>query len=222
MAQDPRQKSVLSGMFSVLARTNSDVSDLRSSPVERTPPDPFERMDRPARDIVRLMADIPVFADLNDRERTVIAEMTHVARCHGGTEIWRDGDRAHWLLMVVQGRIEMRASLLPGVEHQVRAHPPGDVLGTEALFGAEAYNLGAFASERTAVLRIPIVDLRRLLEVGRPAAIKLYVAIIGALGSQVRDATVEVANLLERTSLMPTRGEGISEAVLNDLLSKKP
>jgi len=209
-------------MFGVLTRNKSDASARRSSAVERTAPDPFERMERPVRDIVRLMADIPVCADLSERERTVIAEMAHVARCHGGTELWRGGDRAFWLLMVVQGRIEMRASILPGVEHQVRAHPPGDVLGIEALFGAEAYSLGAFASERTAVLRVPIADLRRFLEVGRPAAIKLYVAIVGALGSQVRDATIEVASLLERTSIMPTRGEGISESVLNDLLTRKP
>jgi len=124
--------------------------------------------------------------------------------------------------MVVQGRIEMRASILPGVEHQVRAHVSGEVLGIEALFGAETYSLGAFASERTAVLRIPIADLRRFLEIGRPAAIKLYVAIVGALGAQVRDATMEVATLLERTSIMPSRGESISEAALNDLLTSKP
>ena len=222
MSDDPRRKSGLSGLFGVLTRAKSDVTTRRPSTAERSVVDPFERMDRPTRDIVRLMADIPVFTDLSERERTVIAEMAHVARCHGGTALWGSGERAHWLLMVVQGRIEMRANLLPGVEHQVRVHLPGDVLGIEALFGSETYSLGAFASERTAVLRIPIVELRQFLEVGRPAAIKVYVAIVAALGMQVLDATMEVAKLLERTSIMPSRGEGISESVLSDLLSKKP
>lgn len=230
MAQDRGAKTGLSGMFGLLGGGKNDTGNgrtseqqaRRTSEAARAESDPFERMERPARDIVRLMADAPVFADLSERDRATIADLAHVARCHGGTSLWNAGDRAHWLVVVVQGRIESRANLLPGVEHPVRVSIPGDVIGIEAIFGAELYHHGCFATERTAVLRIPIVEVRRALELGRPAAIKLYVAIAAALGAQVREATVEVVRLLEKTSIMPARGVGISDGALNDLLNQKP
>ncbi len=226
MATDPRRKSglgVMSGMFGLLGRRGSDVEEASEGPERSAAQDPFERVDRPARDVARLLAESPIFQGLNDRELMMIAEFGHIARCHGGTTCWSAGDPAQYLVQVREGRLEMRVSILPGNDHTVRVAKAGDLLGVEAVFGAPSYHLAAVATERTAVVRLPIAELRRVYEAGRPAAIKLYVAFAGVIGTQVKDATLEVGRLLEKTSIKPTQGSGVgsSELAMKDLLAGK-
>lgn len=221
---DERRKSGIgvSGVFEMLglrkSRATSGVSRAPSETLRPRVPDPMERLQRPARDVARLMGDIPLFSALNARDRDIIAEFTHISRCHGGTPIWTAGDPGLWLLVMLEGRVEMRSRIGPGVEHMVRAHVKGDVVGLEAGLGAETYHLAAFATERSAVLRIAVHELRQVLAVGKPAAVKLFMSLGNALGDRLRAATIEVTDLLERGSVMPALGEAVSSDDLSKLL----
>ncbi len=226
MAADSRRNSglgVMSGMFGLLGRRVSEADSVQEAPERAAAPDVFERVDRPARDVARLLNESPIFQSLNDRELLMIAEFGHIARCHGGTHCWSAGDPAQYLVQVCEGRLEMRVSILPGNDHTVRIARAGDLLGVEAVFGAQNHHLAAIATERTAVVRLQVSELRRHYEAGRPGAIKVYVALAGIIGAQVRDATVEVSRLLEKTSIRPAQGSGVeaTEAAMNDLLSGK-
>jgi CRP-like cAMP-binding protein len=222
---DQRRKSGLggvSGMFGLLTGRRSSASEERrpSSSARPRIHDPMERLPRPPRDIARLMADIEAFGELNTRDREVLADISHIARCHGGTAVWTAGDPAMWMMVIVEGRIEMRARIGPGVEHMVRSHVKGDIVGVEAGLGAETYHLNAFASERTAVLRVSCADLRQVIGVGKPAAVKLFASLSVALGDQLRAATLEVVDLLERSSIMPSRGDTVGEDDLSKLINQ--
>lgn len=210
----------VSGMFGLLGRRNSEPEERKRTSEVALPAfvDNMERLERPARDVARLMNDVPLFSALEHREREALAEIAGIARCHGGTQIWSAGDAASHVMMLLQGRVEMRKRIGPGVEHTVRVHGPGDVVGIEAALGGSTYHLGAFATERTAALRIPSQDLRQVIEVGKPAAVKLYAALALVLGDQLREATVEVVKLLERASIMPKSGATSGDDVLSSLL----
>ncbi len=220
--------SGVSGMFGLLGRRSSEPgerkqsgADRRSSISERRPfVDAMDRMERAPRDVARLMADVPIFAGLESRECEALAEITHIARCHGGTQIWAAGDHAMHVVFVLQGRLEMRQRIGPGVEHIVRVFGQHDIAGLEAALGSETYHLTAFASERSAVLRIPVAELRQVLAVGKPAAVKLYSGLALQLGQQLRDATLEVVQLLERASVMPQSGSVAGDDALAALLKR--
>lgn len=210
----------MSGMFGLLGRKPSDQSARRRSS-QAAPPvftDAMERLQRGPRDVARLMNDAPLFAELEPAEREVLAEIVQIARCHGGTQIWQAGDPAVYAMVMLQGRVELRRRIGPGVEHAVRVMAAGDIVGLEAALGASAYHLGAFATERTAVLRIPRAELQQVLAVGKPSAVKLYVALSLRLGDQLREATQEVVRLLERASVMPKSGSTSGDDMLGSLL----
>lgn len=210
----------MSGMFGLLGRRNSEPEERRRTSEVAQPSrvDNMERLQRPPRDIARLMNDVPLFSALEIREREALAEIAEIARCHGGTQVWGAGDSASHVMMLLQGRIEMRKRIGPGVEHTVRIYGPGDVVGIEAALGGTTYHLGAFATERTAALRLPSYELRQVIDVGKPAAVKLYAALALVLGDQLREATVEVVKLLERASIMPKTGATSGDDVLSALL----
>ncbi|MEY3011724.1 MAG: hypothetical protein RIT45_459 [Pseudomonadota bacterium] len=202
-------------------RSRSSTDDRRSSAGEHRPfVDAMDRLERGPRDVARLMADVPIFSDLEPRECEALAEITHIARCHGGTQLWAAGDHAMHVVFVLQGRLEMRQRIGPGVEHVVRVFGEHDIAGLEAALGSETYHLTAFASERSAVLRIPVMELRQVLAVGKPAAVKLYSGLAQQLGQQLRDATLEVVHLLERASVMPQSSSVAGDDVLSFLLKR--
>ena len=171
--------------------------------------DPMERLRKPPREVLKLMEPIPLFEELNVRERTVLSEMAEVVRCSGGTKVFEGGDDGLYLYCVLKGRLELRTASAPGLTLAVREIPEGRLAGLDAVLTQAPYHMSCVALENTAAMRFHTSQLHQLLQAGTPAAIKLFVAMRLELGTDLRAATLQVTRLLESSSV---RGSGVPQA----------
>lgn len=183
---------------------------------EVRPRDPMQRLPRTPRDMLQLFETVDVFQETNLRERATLAEIAEVVRCAGGTKVFEAGEEGRYLYCVLQGRLELRAAAGPGTTHHVRGIPAGRLAGLDAVLTQQPYHLACFAVENTAALRFQTTQLHQMLAMGTPAAVKLFSAMRTELGSAIRDATMQVAKLLEATAV---RGSSLGSARLETTLS---
>ncbi|MSP92746.1 MAG: cyclic nucleotide-binding domain-containing protein [Myxococcales bacterium] len=163
--------------------------------------DSMERIRKLPREVLKYMEPIPLFQDMSTRERAMFSEMGEVARCPGGTKIFEGGEEGKYLLIVLQGRLELRTPTGAGMSHAVREMALGQVVGVDAVLLQAPYHMTCLALENTAALRFQTVHLHRMIEQGLPAGIKIFVALRAELAAEIRTATLEVARLLEQTSV---------------------
>ena len=161
----------------------------------------MDRMRKLPREVLKYMEPIPVFQDMSTRERAIFSEMGEVARCAGGTKVFEGGEEGKYLLIVLQGRLELRTPTGAGMSHAVREMTLGQVVGVDAVLLQAPYHMTCVALENTAALRFQTVHLHRMIEQGLPAGIKFFVALRAELAAEIRAATLEVARLLEQTSV---------------------
>lgn len=164
-------------------------------------PDGMERVQRSPRDVLRLMEDVPSLQSLHDHERTDLAEVAEIVRCPGGTALYEPGDAGTHLYLILQGRLEIRCKVGPGIYHTVRHLEDGAIAGIDAVLGGGEYHMQARTLDKTAALRFRTDVIRKLIEAGKPAGIKLFVSLSDALGGQIRSATEDVVRMLAKTSM---------------------
>ncbi len=163
-----------------------------------------EIIQRPVREVIRMMDGLHVFEELHGREREVIGGLAEVFRCPGGMVVFEPGDDGQWLYVVVQGRLQLRTRTGPGMHHAFREIEVGGCAGLSATMSQLDYHMKCVALEKTAGLRFRGEDLHDLASDGQTAGVKLYAGLCQELGKEIREATLEVVNMLERTSMMPS------------------
>ena len=197
MAERPKsrgRKSRGSGQSSATRRAS------RVSGAHRMPEN-MERVPRGVRDVLRLITEVPLLVDLHERERAVLAEIAEIVRCPGGTVLYEPGQSGSHLYVILQGRVEIRCQVGPGIYHTVRYLDDGDVAGIDAALGGGQYDMQARATDKTAALRFRTDTVRKLIEAGQPAGIKLFVALSDQLGQQIRQSTSDVVRMLAKTTM---------------------
>ena len=167
----------------------------------KKPRDPMEVLDKPQRDILALMDEVQLFADLNLRERVALAEIAEVVRCPGGdTIVFEPGEEGRFLYCVIKGRLEVRATIGTGLTHTVREVGPGHTAAIDVVLTQTPHHMTCYAVETMAGLRFHAAKLHQLLSIGTPAAIKLFAAMRAELGADMRDVTLHVVKLLSEAS----------------------
>jgi len=195
MAERRKSRASRSGSGRTSARSSSRVSGAFHSM-----PENMERVQRSVRDVLRLIAEVPLLADLHERERAVLAEIAEIVRCPGGTVLYEPGQMGTHLYIILQGQVEIRSQVGPGIYHAVRRLEDGDVAGIDAALGGGEYHMQARALDKTAALRFRTDTLRKFIEAGKPAGIKLFVALSDELGMQIRSSTMDVVRMLAKSA----------------------
>jgi len=172
----------------------------------------LEVLHRSQREMLKLIDDVELFSELHSREREAIAEMADIVRCPGGTVVYETGDEGKWLYVILQGEMELRTRVGPGMHHTFRTIGAGTCAGLDAVLSRTDYHMQCVARDKTAALRFRGEDIQRQAERGVPAAVKLFSALSSLLGADIRTATMDVVHMLEKTSVMPSK----SDTVIDD------
>jgi small-conductance mechanosensitive channel/CRP-like cAMP-binding protein len=91
-----------------------------------------------------VLANVPIFAPLTGDERARLADaMTHSPYA-AGEVITRQGQRAHWLYCILEGRVSVRVSV-GGLESEVATLGAGEVFGEMSLLTGEPRAASAVA-----------------------------------------------------------------------------
>ena len=111
-----------------------------------------------------LLANLPLFRDVQPEERAELATATRTQRLGGGEILFRRGDPCTGLYMVVHGRIQLSLATPHGAEKVLALFGAGESFGEAVLFLGKPYYVTAQACTDTLVLHVARDALLGLLD----------------------------------------------------------
>lgn len=141
------------------------------------------------------LKEFACFAELSDEQRESFATAMQELVLDEGEEIFREGDDADGLLLLVEGRLrlERRDPARTGTLG------PGAALGAVSLVASGRREVSAFAAEGCRILWLPRSAWRRVAEDEPRAACRFLESALGELATLVRpDLAAAVAAGVDR------------------------
>jgi uncharacterized membrane protein len=133
---------------------------------------------------VDLLADIPLFALLDDNERSALAERLDVVTFPRGTLIFRIGEPGDALFVLRSGEVEMSLTNDFGDRIVIETVRAGDFFGELSLLDGGPRTASAMATDDVEALVVDRGDLDEFLRVHPPAALDL----LAATGKRLRES----------------------------------
>jgi CRP/FNR family cyclic AMP-dependent transcriptional regulator len=141
-----------------------------------------------------LLADIPLFALLDERERTSLAERLDDVRYAAGTTMFNVGDPGESMFIVVKGEVEMSFRTDTGQKIVIERARPGQFLGEISLLDGGSRSASALAVEDVEAIEVDRGDLDAFLHACPAAALDL----LSATGRRLRESTERLRHTATR------------------------
>ena len=143
--------------------------------------------------ITELLAQVPLFHELEPSELEMIAATTRSESYAAGQDIGRIGDAGHSLYVVVEGRVVV---LFPSRSSDVELAQleAGEFFGEMAILNAKPRSATVRALEDVRVLVLEKEDFSRTLARAPEIALKL----LCALSARIRNTDEQLSGLSER------------------------
>lgn len=147
---------------------------------------------------MQALAGVPLFAELPIDLLRRVAARTAVRRLQTGAHLFRKGEPAKGLYVVLEGRLEVYRADGDGREQVLHVEGPGRPVAELPLFDGGPYPASARATEEARVLFLPRDDFRWLYRHHPEVAD----AVIQELGRRLR----RLVGLVEAVSMKDVRG----------------
>ena len=138
-----------------------------------------------------MLAEVPLFALLDDQERAVLAERLDVEKHKTGTALFNRGDPGDALYVVREGEVEIWVKNDTGERMVLETCKRGDFFGEISLLDEGPRTAGALVKADAELLVVDREDLEQLIKL-RPAA---AMDLLSAAGRRLRGS----AEILRRT-----------------------
>jgi uncharacterized membrane protein len=156
-----------------------------------------------------LLTDIPLFAELDEDERKLLADVVDVVSVKKGEMLFRAGDPGHAMYVVVKGEIEIFIKDNLGQKITLTDARPGDVFGELAMLDEGPRTASTLAAQDTELLELDRDDILLLVKKKPEAALHM----LGAVGAMTRKA-----DMLLRTRVARNANEEIEEKEVGSVL----
>ena len=147
-------------------------------------------MDEGEQSAVELLAQVPVFEPLEERELALVAAVTVVRSFDAGHVIFREGDTTGTCYVVRSGCARATREHSDGGALTIAHFGCGDTIGELAMFDDERCSATVETLERLDAVAVLGPDMRRLLREHPEIAVKL----VGSLGRRVSEATARISH----------------------------
>ncbi len=143
-----------------------------------------------------LLRRYPFFAGLTHQQLTSLATVAHTLSFEAGETVFRDGEPATHLYLVVDGQVRLfiesdhqghRVNITDGDEREV--------LGWSALVAPYEYTATAESSRQSELVSFDAPELRRIIEADSRVGYVIMHGLCDVLASRLRSAYVELASL---------------------------
>src|SRR3954447_17405975 len=136
-----------------------------------------------------LLAQVPLFADLSQRDREQLAQVAVPRSYEPGEAVFREGDSGDTCYVVREGSVRVTRRHSDGRVITLAELRAGQIFGELAMFGGEMRSASVEALERTKALAILSGDLRRIM-LGHP---EIAVKMLEGLADRLRAANERIA-----------------------------
>jgi uncharacterized membrane protein len=143
-----------------------------------------------------LLADVPLFALLDEQERALLAERVDMVEFKEGTDIFGVGDPGDSMYIVTSGDVQLTVKTKTGEEMFLEHPGPGDFFGEISLLDEGPRTATAHAKSHVKAIEIDRGDLDELFRLKPAAAMDL----LAATGRRLRATSALLRNAATRNA----------------------
>ncbi|WP_275099986.1 cyclic nucleotide-binding domain-containing protein [Sedimenticola hydrogenitrophicus] len=144
----------------------------------------------------KLLEQIPLFADMSHEDLERVAQHTEELVCEKGNYLFREGDKANDLYVLLSGLAQMTARGPEGQQTVIEIIYPGDSFILAAVISGKRFLMSAEVVKRSQVLKIPGTALTELIRNGGDFGLSM----LATLSTQYRSMVRQVKNQRLRTT----------------------
>jgi CRP/FNR family transcriptional regulator, cyclic AMP receptor protein len=147
-------------------------------------------------EVAAFLATVPLLDGLPDAELAELARVMRRRELPAGEVLWRQGDHAVAMLLIVRGRVSVSLRLPGERAVEVDSLGPGEVLGEIPLLDGGHHSATARAIEPTRLLSLSRADFAALVSRRHPTAFALKRRLAGVACARLRQQLAALAESL--------------------------
>ena len=130
-----------------------------------------------------------MFAELEEKERGILAAVFACRHVTSGEILCREGDRGQSFFIVAKGILEVHKELEAERSEKLAEIGPDNVVGQVALIDGKPRSATCVARGDVMALECTREDFERLFQAGSPFALKIIDRVVVDLAKRLREAT---------------------------------
>lgn len=154
----------------------------------------------------KMLANMPLFTPLTERELLRVLQVTDVVAYIDGQAVITEGENGEELFIVLSGRVQVSRS-----ETELASFGPGDHFGEMALVRSQPRSATVRSSGASELLVLRRTDFFEILRKEHQLAVKLLWQFLGVLADRLADTSRELG-VVKRELV----GEDITQAIFDD------
>jgi uncharacterized membrane protein len=143
-----------------------------------------------------ILGEVPMFAELDPKERTILAERVDLENMVEGETLFEYGDPGDWMGIVLAGSVEMSVKIKTGENVFLELAERGDFFGEISLLDGGSRSARAVCKEAGQLIVVDRGDLDELLRMRPAAALNL----LTATGKRLRANAAVLRNTAARNT----------------------
>ena len=143
-----------------------------------------------------VLAEVPLFADLADKERATLADRVDIVTIAEGETLFEYGDPGDWMGVVLTGAVELTVKTKTGESVFLELIEPGDFFGEISLLDGGSRTARATVKDSGEMIVVDRGDLDELLRIKPAAALNL----LTATGKRLRTNAAVLRNTAAKNS----------------------
>ena len=137
-----------------------------------------------------------MFEDLNETMISLLTPLFEVFSCQPGSIIFQQGDRAEYLYLVLDGKVDVSFKPYDGNLMTISHIDKGGLFGWSAVVGSDTYTSTALAIESVKAFRIHGSDLREFCREHPEAGKDILERLADGVSFRWKDAHKQVQSIL--------------------------
>jgi uncharacterized membrane protein len=142
------------------------------------------------------LGEVPIFAELDDKDRAILAERVDVEPMTEGEVLFEYGDPGDWMGIVLAGEVEMSVKIKTGENVFLELAERGDFFGEISLLDGGSRTARAVCKSEGQLIVVDRGDLDELLKMRPAAALNL----LTATGKRLRANAAVLRNTATRNT----------------------
>ena len=150
--------------------------------------------------IGRLVDVLPMFAELSEKERGILAGVFTCRRIEHGEALCREGDRGQSFFILAKGILEVYKEFPESRREKLAEIGPDNLVGQVALIDGKPRSATCVARGPVIALECTRDDFSRLFQSGSPFAMKIIDRVVVDLAKRLREANRQLHELYANPS----------------------
>jgi CRP/FNR family cyclic AMP-dependent transcriptional regulator len=149
-------------------------------------------------DIFKVMKNVPIFSDLNDKEMEELEKIIHRREYKKGEPIFRMGDPGLGMYIIIKGSVNIAEENVGGEIKTLAMLKEGAFFGDLALLDEAPRSASAIADEDSDILGFFRPDFLDLLYRKPKSGIKILFGLARTIGERLRRTNLQLSELQKK------------------------